>query len=674
MFYTFQENHLHNFIVYEDTLVPFDNQGLVIVQGSFNGAGKSLLFSSLPLVLQGHLPTGKMKVADSKPFRVGIKAKANKDAYDIQLEKNKYKISKNNREVTPYRKPDALQYIQSVFPEESLFNSTTFVSQASTLYATLINGTPALRTKVIESFIDLSKVDALREKVRKRYKSLEDTLSQRNEIAYRLQIAEENLKSFPVNPHNGCTQNRNKLSKLKHQYATLDKEIQAAYAAESRFKEYQEAKQKLKTNKSSTEIATRIAHIQERIHYIEQIFYKVSTCKDAIYLWLQQPKIKPYSFHINYTLPLVDVIKVIPEEKAKKIIAEYDKHIEELALLRKHIDKLNRLEGHTKCPLCDSILDPATLSQIRTTLEKNTTVCMKTIKALSPDISLIYSWYCLGNSLKQSNLTVKELELYKHRGEHKLRADIQDYQDELAFLQQQQYYVNIMETHEKPVRIEDPQALIDKRDKLRVSIDDLQEAVMEQSKAIEQYDYYKTELKEATAALHTIDKGSKEDKKFALLYTKTLESRDFRTEITYSFCESLVNQWNVYANDLFEGRFEFLIGRESGYPAFLYSQNGSNPCDIRFLSGGEKKRLIACMIPSILNLSTTTTNILVVDELDANVNQSGVEAILEFLPCLLQEGTGKNSIFFITPRKDLSHTNYNTWFVERNGDRSSLIY
>ncbi len=183
--------------------------------------------------------------------------------------------------------------------------------------------------------------------------------------------------------------------------------------------------------------------------------------------------------------------------------------------------------------------------------------------------------------------------------------------------------------------------------------------------------HIRQKLKRLKIQLKNTEKGINEDSIYAPILTKVFTSKDIRTEVMFGFYEILVKEWNVYASTMFDTNVRFVVTDESGYPSFGFI-NGKHgkPYDIRFLSGGNKKRLITCMIPSILELLPEKTNFLVVDELDANLDQPGFEAMMEFFPEIVKRY--KTSLFFITPKTSLKYQGYNNWFIERKGDRSCL--
>ena len=180
--YNFKEVILKKFILFSDTVLPLRNQGLVLVKGDFesgiknknsNEAGKSLLFSSIPLLIQGELPTGKLASKEFSPINLSLALDIGKNSYKIGLSKNKYLILRNKKNVTPHKKPEALKLIGSLFPDPTLFNSISFVSQFSPIYASLISGTPAIRLKIIEEFIDQSKIILWKNRLREKTQEID---------------------------------------------------------------------------------------------------------------------------------------------------------------------------------------------------------------------------------------------------------------------------------------------------------------------------------------------------------------------------------------------------------------------------------------------------------------------------------------------------------------------
>lgn len=676
MFYSFKETYLDNFFTYSDTIVPLEKQGLVIVKGHFqdqdgaNGAGKSLLFSSVPLLLQGQLPTGKIKATESKDISLTTKATVDKDRYSIALANGHYKIKKNSKAVTPYRKPDAVKYLQSIFPDDSLLNSTSFVSQFSPLYITLISGTPALRMKVIESFIDQTKLNALKEKVKGKNKELsskeEDTL----EIKSYITSCKKQLNNLPTKPNKNY---KITLSKYKKELYDLQETIAEVTSEFKEYGRYKTAKDRIRTKKSSKAIKLRIIEIEEVLPNLKRGVSDIRECQEELDIYLKLNS-KFYTFDTPKGVEGKPALKsVIPEKKALKIIGLFDTYVREMHNTKEAISDLEDLGSTKTCPTCYQTIKKSTLDTTIKTLNEKLKELRNFHKLLLNRLGKIVSWCNVRDTIESVGITNEYINLYKKHGLKHLKNKVSKLESEYNFLKSQLPYVLILETFEvKNPPKNNLENLKNRKATLEGKIETLSEKILYIKTTEKQRKELTSELQIYQNKLSKLSQESIEDKKYLPIILKTLTSREFRTEIIYDFCEALIKEWNLYSSDMFSQKTKFSLGIEQGYPAFLFSYNNSKPYDIKFLSGGEKKRLIMCMIPSILNLSPSPTNILVVDELDANVDEIGTEAMLSFLPNILHSNLGKDSIFFITPRSQITHPDYCTWFVDREGDTSNL--
>jgi DNA repair exonuclease SbcCD ATPase subunit len=685
--YTFEEAHLNKLLFFSDTVLPLYKQGLVLVKGDFesgtqnrnsNESGKSLLFSSIPLLLQGQLPTGKMSAKDSSPLDVGLQLKIGKEQYKIALRKNKYRIHKNNKSITPHKKPDALKLIKSLFPEETIFNSISFVSQFSSIYSSLISGTPAIRLKIIEDFLDQSKIYEWKSRLKARNDLTKRVLEKRNDLAVEMNTHKKELNKLPKVKKADIKDLINDKNTVETKLSSIRKKYSAEKITRSNAIKYKKIKSKLKIKgKTAKQIKERLKTLQKQLKHLQNSIDIVEPCETELKTYISLGKPAPWYWEHTNIPPIVKPAKkpvAFKESKVKELLEEHQDLEFDRSILVQSRSKFKQLRGKKKCPTCETLLKDKKISNLIEDLNSRIKVFDSKIRKVRIQLAPAQAMRQIYESVKEVSKEV--LADYESYGLKKLMAKAERIDREISFLNKQLPLV-ISIKHIKPVKLNGSSK---KLRRYKKQIQDLEDNLEDIIKGLERtksnYTRRKILLKQIKK-LHSkrtkLSKITKKDTIYLPILMKAISSRELKTEVTMDFCEMLVSDWNLFSHELFTKKITFSVGIEQGYPAFQFAYKNSSAADIRHLSGGAKKRLIACMIPSLLKISPTPTNILVVDELDANIDTSGREALMDFFPKILNSDLGKDSIFFLTASTKLFHPEYKNWIVRRVGNKSSLI-
>jgi hypothetical protein len=275
----FNSLYFSNYFLYSKQKVPLDNQGLVIVTGEYtyknksNAAGKSLLFSGIPALAYADFPVDK--AIHTKDFRLQLKAHIPFDnrvhASKITYTNSKYIIANNNRIITPKRKKDVKALLLAMFPEESLFYATTFVTQFSGVLNSIITGTPAARSKTIESFIDLSKVDRIKTILKKRSMVIikaNTRIDLYKEIEKESELFLEKYKDI-------TTSELDRIKKIRLGVATkireYDKRIVELREKKKGYIKYKNLQSQLKTDKSIHDLTLNIKELKKSLVLLNKL-------------------------------------------------------------------------------------------------------------------------------------------------------------------------------------------------------------------------------------------------------------------------------------------------------------------------------------------------------------------------------------------------------------------
>jgi hypothetical protein len=692
--YTFKTLTLNDYFLYTKTEVPLDKQGLVLLGGTFgsdllsNGAGKSLLFSGIPFLLQGKLPTGKLAAAAQSKVNLSLSTiltDRKKVRYDVSLKKNNYEILKNNKIITPHRKPDTVKTLQALFPEESILNSTCFVSQFSPIYTAVIGGSPAVRAKVIEDFLDQSKIISLKQKLKTKEAEVSKALQKSIEYDATIKEIVKELATIKVHQDTVPLIKKNK-AKLKLQLKDAREELEQRKSDIKDHKKYMKLKAKVDTfSITRKEAEEACKKLRKKIYKLTIKQLQITEAQEEIELYFDLGS--PILFDIDLPYDILGTRttfgfskkEIVSKKKAKTLFTQFLAVSRDIKSNAAGIKKYSKVESKTKCPTCGTKLKKEMIQTILKGFRSELKALKNKKKSLEIKIGTIDAINAISSAFrnvpkdpfKKSSTADEVLSYYAdpiEKDELKLDETEIYLQNLIAFESISKLKKKNWKTEEKKVT-ELKGKIISLSRKLELSTTRL----AEEKYKLKRKKSLNADLEVVAGKRKKLSKNYKDDQTYLPLLLRAIGSRDMRSEIMMGFCEMLVDDWNIYAPDLFDKKVVFKVGTDKGYPSFLFSRGDKGPdYDIRFLSGGEKKRLIACMIPSIVTTAPSPTNILVVDELDANLDTMGVEAIMNFFPQVLESDLGKTSIFFISARQKLHHPDYSNWFIDRTGNNSTL--
>lgn len=685
--YTFDDLYLSNYFLYHKQRVPLANQGLVIVTGEYgyknrsNASGKSLLFSGLSSLVYADFPVDK--AVYTKDFKLHLKASIpyENKIYDTKIAYNMYRdsrytIKQNGEDKTPMRKKDVKALLLAMFPEEALFYATTFVTQFSGIYNSIIEGTPAARAKTIESFIDLSKVDKIKDILKERSRITTKTKNRIELYTETEKEAKDILKKYSSITQEKIDKADILRSGTNEEIRVQDKLVANLENKKKGYLKYKELQDRLKTDKSKRLLLEAITQLEQELSIIKKLEKVHKTIQK--YVEAGKPELYTDIKHIpNFgKIPLLD--REIPaQEDIDTILAYYRKLEYEIEKKQAEIENMQELldNQNTVCPKCMSAISATVLSKdisksnrILVTLTKKSKIKQQTIK-------LIYGIMEMSRAFVLADVSVNFVNRYIDR----LKADPKEIGRKLSFYRQQ---LTIKKALDVLSEIEyTPQ----NEEALRTSLNKLKKLVVKKDKTDNLYISLSTHLtlrlekereyKEIKEKRKKLEKSIANDIIHLPLVSKAISSRQLKADSLFNFYEFLVEDWNLYSKMLFNNTITFGVGKEQGFPTFVYKSKGSElRKDIRRMSGGERKRLIMTMLPSILKVSPCKSNILILDEIDANLDDKGLYSILDMLPIFLNESFGKTSIFFITAKQRLAHSDYSNWRIVRKGNKSRLIY
>jgi len=675
--YTFKSLNLKNYFLYSNQKIPLNNQGLVIVsgkwdrQGRSNASGKSLMFSGIPFLGYSEFPTGKSKVQTQKDLNLSLSVSDNKDNLNIMFRDSRYTIKKNKQDITSSRKEGSKKLVHSMFPDISLLYSTCFVTQSGSLFSSLLEGTPAIRSKVLSSFLDFSKILEMRSVVNDAKTELDKKIVERDLLQEDLQLLTDDIKSSKKVNLVYIQELEKKETHLHNIMEVIMGKISKEEAKLHTYMRFTSLKHRLKTSKSKETLKEEIKTLRHELADAKK-YNKVSE-----FIKIYTAAGNPLLYSKDWNVPQCSSLfsSYVPEEQVGVLIKKVNSYQRSLSSLRITLKGLKTLtvKDTDNCPLCTTQLSQKHLKGLVKEQVKKIDVLEDRLDECTPKIQSIKAWVELSASFKLLGIVpsrIQDISL--------INKEVKKNKTKLTFYEEQLEIVTSL-------------SLVQVKGKMNVrSV----KSSIERLKLLS--NKKRAELKKVSAELVTLKvdcrlrqdrlilwKKKKEKwkelatavkKDFYLpLLHKAVASRKLQADIMFGFCEFLVEGWNAYAPSLFDPSIRFKVGKDRGFPSFNYAYGKKAPMsDIRFLCGGERKRFILLTIPSIISVSPFKSNLLILDELDANVDEEGTQQLLDFIPEF--QRLGKNSIFFITAKSDLHHDKYDEWQVVRKGNVSHINF
>jgi DNA repair exonuclease SbcCD ATPase subunit len=708
----FEELFFEGALVYkEPQVVPLEKQGLAWLtavnydskKGS-NGGGKSTIPRLLQTVLyklatdsimygkknfingvkfrteKAHYIIVQYRKLDEAKIEAMIKEYAWKPKEDEKFPKTGYLIIKNGKDITPHGIPACRKKIARIFVlTEAEFLGTVAISP--TRAHTLIGGTAPERRKYFENvFSILSTYKRLQEKIGERYDKANATVKELTEVSGQLKSLREQLAEFKEEDVlNAVVIDINKkYVRIEREKSKLDAEISEIDKMIFRRKKRNEIIAQLEllkvvTDDEHTEAEADIPTFKSKVKAVsEQISVrKIFDSQKKAFTEVKE-KLADLDKEIDYKAE---------NEAASKALAVLDSKIESKKDFYRDLTKLNL----PQCPTCKQSLDQATIQKNISSLKEE----IQELEIEAPKIeakvtstrkaaSAIAKYRELKESLAALNApeqTIEELNERLESWESKIEsceATVDLYQQRATVKQTLKNYPS----EEMPERTY-YEGIKVKANDLDV---DLKVAIKEKS----EYEYQLTQVvslkKKATRAeeqLVDFEKIKDRLKILDVLYV-AYGDRGLKLKQITNLCKKLVERLGIYSPLMFQERnlqFSQNTEKENFDIVAIRNYNGKKKqIDISEFSGGERKRLIPGLVLAQRDLlpNNKKTNLLILDELDANLDPIAKQAFVNNLLPLLKKKF--ESTVIIAHSTDMDSSLYDKrWQIERKGGQSTLI-
>lgn len=143
---------------------------------------------------------------------------------------------------------------------------------------------------------------------------------------------------------------------------------------------------------------------------------------------------------------------------------------------------------------------------------------------------------------------------------------------------------------------------------------------------------YKVSLDKYSKQISEID-SLQEDRRILNACWKAYAPNKLKKDAVASIASVIADQLNIFVPMIFDEDIYFLTDIKENSVDILFKRGGQPARDVRFLNGGHKKRFLIALIPTLAGMisSEKRSNLIILDEIDANVDISGRESIGEFL-------------------------------------------
>ena len=270
MQYQFDKLTLNNFFLYKGQEIPLSQQGTVIVSGRYedksrsNGAGKSLLFSGIPMLGYGSLPTGNLSAAEKSKLNLNLDFLRGKEKINVSFA-DRYFIKVNNKEESLNKKNTAKTLVNSYFPSESLFYSTCFISQFSLVYFNLIAGTPALRAKITKSFVNLEELEKLKAVIKSNNIRVNKEIDSLKNVSSIIELIKPEIKKLKDVTAPRITESKKIKNELEEAISTLERDLVEMRSVYKENKKYRQLRSRIRTKKDIDTLRKEVRQLKKEI-------------------------------------------------------------------------------------------------------------------------------------------------------------------------------------------------------------------------------------------------------------------------------------------------------------------------------------------------------------------------------------------------------------------------
>lgn len=655
--FEFESLQIENVVTHENTKIEF-LPGISVIRGE-NATGKSVMFQAMTKLITNSLPHAQKKSERELGGKARVVFRKDGIKYDIELDlaKNKYSVVKNNK-LTEYRKATTSQLaVANIFPW-SVDAWQNFVYVSSDTFPILLKGKASQRRSVFE---DLFNIDTSRQHklVRKMLRNLE-------KYTIREKALKEAAGDIGVLSLKGLAYSyRQNIDRFKSDLRALEEELTGAEPS-SKLWSNLVARFPMLDKINSKRLVEIIKDVEFAQDHLELIKTEIHVKEGKILAAELKKKLKGFNPDDLLSPDEVTRHDAIIENRNGIFACEgikpveepdYDKQDEYITAKNLLSSKSNHL---AKCPTCRQKVDPKYISTMidfytaeLKKLDKQTQDYQK-YKKLKKYIDYFESEY--GFKLPGVDaIEASEIKIAKHEKAVTFKADAERLKKVEEFLKKSKnmdfgaIYLDKKEVEELLDLSRSAGPLLEERlgylnrkskarpaDEIREDIDSVkhnirlleQDLAQTQAKIIANKAYQKARIKRLLTDIR---------KKPLKLMERIYGPKGLRLAATKHVLANWLSEMNSAARDAYGKGYEFSAEMDSSGVHIYCERDRAGQklfSDVRRLSGYESKMFPVASLLSMAKIlpDELRTNILVLDEIEANMSAMSRKKLLAMLP------------------------------------------
>jgi len=687
------------------TKIPLKNQGVVWMTGKnhdtggSNGSGKSFSVDSIRYIqfeetssglkdCVGKNYVGILNITkDGKTYEIWQYINHDKDTLIYSYNKVKtevplggkgYKIFCDGRDISPDRVQDCKKEIQRIF-NLSKFEYSGYIHLDPNNAPVLIQGRGVERREYLEKFFGLSDFKSLQSMVGDKYDSLKVIVDELQEHETELNLLVSDLKeNRDIETLTLLVKDAsNKLTiLLKNKEQLQDKLDKLKKITEEQDKKKRITTQLAKLPEYTKEEFSATAREIEELELAKTELDKLKVKRDTLVSLQEEIEEKATRLEgVNTKTLNTDY------EDLKAKANSFSTLIEES---KRFLDKLKDMD-HPICPTCSQEINQKNVKlSIEQTREKINTYApkkeslVKKYSELKPLISVFSEYKSLreqmtkkqdeyGLDIQEADKKLKKLVTIKESLKT-LKAKKESLAESKNLKEQLKSY-----TQDDSDYAENIKELVQKIKDLTIDLDVVKAEKIENEILIKSYNKAVEKIETLEKKLVDYPRLSRKLKLYDALWT-AYGDKGLKLRQISRISKNLVRLLPQYTSIMFQEKgIEFIINsdKDDCFDIFVHRKAKNVKYDIKSLSSGEKKRFSPALMVSQADMTPANkkTNLLILDELDANLDKIGKVAFAEkLIPILKQK---YETIIVIAHSDDMDSLNYDKrWLIEKKNDMS----
>lgn len=666
----FGEMKVKGRVLFKDTATfDFGATGLTVVHGlnlnggkrNTNAAGKSLLMSTMQDLLYRDVLVGSRRdrvTEGSVSLEFG---KSRDDVYRLVHQRKKLQVHKDGKSLEIREQAEVDKLVKGILPS-TIEAYSTLVHLDNRVPHPLIRGESDARKKFFTKFFELDTTDPLKKLVS-------------------LDLAEikssGKLLADKKSRHSHLVENKQNTAELRVQLKKLNARKTSMQATIDAYQEQAALRQFVTEHKESLEsgsipdlksVTKRMATLQVQIDQAEtfsdysaefKAWKKAKAVADA---YIEEHQIVDPQSELAACKRTQQEIEAYREEEHSLSL--------EIKRVREALDELEAPEEHAEgaCDKCGAVLTGKLRDQHRKAIEVQIAKYNEKKAALkAKGKSLVAKKKALvapaddAADIEQRIQVLRDMPKLASKPERpdgygEFTENVEELRIELKKLAKlkDKYFWARGDLYAKALSITDLEAFLSEPDPTSQYMK-LVDKISEASVSYEMSKKADTEIAELESFIHESEAAATKVEALTIL-EKAYGTRGIRKVLINTVCQRLEEVLNSYSKSLLPEDYRFSLEMDTQFRIEV-TRNGALPSDVRRLSGAESSLFSLLLWAGLMSFvpKASRPNVLILDELDANMSEETKERFCEFLPKLL--GVVEH-IVVVTPQSEVRYEDY----------------